>query len=148
MCRARSSPVLAPPLMICTTPLGIPAISIKGPRASVPRGVFSEGLTITTFPVTRAGPILWNAVATGELKGHMAAQTLAHTFSSVTDSEARGVPYPSGSFRTSLTKPSSSGMYSPLNLSHQPAGWPSVVSLNHGDIGWGFLPMYLSPLTM
>jgi len=59
--------------------------------ARVPRGVFSEGFTIRTLPVARAGAAFRMRVATGALKGFIAAQT------------------PSGSWRTSLTKPSSAG---------------------------------------
>lgn len=125
MCLAISSPVFPGPLTNWTTPLGMPALSIMGPSANVASGVFSDGFTITTLPVTSAGATLWKTVATGELKGQIAPQTLrsgsAFSCSCVLGGQSL-LPYPRGSFLTSLTKPSSSGMYSPLNLSHQPAG--------------------------
>jgi hypothetical protein len=58
MCLVKSSPVFPGPVITWTTPLGIPAFSIKGASAREANGVFSEGLMIMTFPVTNAGATL------------------------------------------------------------------------------------------
>jgi hypothetical protein len=68
-------------------PFGNPAWSNKGAIARVPRGVFSDGLTIITFPVAKAGAALIIMVATGALNGLIAAHT------------------PKGSWRTILVNP-------------------------------------------
>jgi hypothetical protein len=68
-------------------PFGKPACSNSGARAREPRGVFSDGLTIRTFPVAKAGAALNIIQATGALNGLIAAQT------------------PNGSWRTILVNP-------------------------------------------
>jgi hypothetical protein len=72
------APVSPPPVKTCTTPFGKPAFSNKGPRASEPNGLFSDGLTIRTFPVARHGAALKMKDATGALYGFTAAHTLGN----------------------------------------------------------------------
>src|ERR1700761_1521251 len=107
MCSASMAPTEPPPVITCSTPGGNPASSKSGATAKDPNGPFSDGLAINTFPVAKQGAALINREATGELYGFMAAQTLKMRLVLL---EAQPVStYPSGSWRTNFTKPSSAG---------------------------------------
>ena len=80
-------------------PGGKPASTISSPRASVPRGDYSEDLKIKVLPAATAGASLWQKKSNVKFHGAMPAQT------------------PNGSYRIILYCPSpSSGNISQCNL--------------------------------
>jgi len=76
MCLESNAPVAPVPERTWTTPFGNPASSNNGAMARDPKGDFSEGLHIMTFPVARHGAAFRMNEATGELYGFIAAHTL------------------------------------------------------------------------